>query len=1131
MKDDQESISMSEHKDSPGPTTRELPFQLTAFLGRGGFGAVWAVERAGAGQAAVKLLHRVSAKMRQRFVMEARAVARLLHPNIIRIFDFGELSAPLRAGDDVFEAGSSYLMTALGRANLRTFHALSGEEVRRLLLEMLSALAHAHARGVIHRDIKPANILASTSAGPPWLLADFGTAHALDVEWEDDRRWAGVGTPRYMAPEQIRRQLHRQGPWTDLFALGCMAQELALGRPIHEGFDLPQILSAQLTATPIVLAGIDPDYQAWLSRMTAESPLDRFHSAADAARALRQITVLPAQGAGSEPSTETWTGTLSDLDEAPMVFPVSASRTHRPQPAAPMDVPLTWQEPIPTLAPIGLGVGVLHVRDIGVIGRKTEQQQMWRALRLAAHDRCPRVVLLRGPAGIGKSRLARWLAEQAHEQLGADVISVTATGSGNANTAILSAALRCSGLVGAARDQQLQDQLAQLPALPMATRGAIRTCLTDGADPEDGSALLLALLEERSRARPSILVIDDAHYTTAFSLVEALVEGRGAIVVILAVQDEALAAGPPLPLAVLSRREAVTMLRLSPLSIEAQQSLLRAKVGLEEHEALGLADRTAGNPRYAENLLQAWLAEGRLELGPAGSRIRDLGRETSALPAFAAAWRDRIERVLAALPPHQRHHIERAAVLGVTVGLAEWTHACAPAPLPETLRQHMVSALVWREEDPERVRFVHAQFREALLDRARLGGRLAGHHRAAAAAIEEAGQHAAYRIAHHLLGAGAVDEALKRMPEVTQSQPSWHHGEVLLEGIQYALESADTPEDDVRWGEVGFYRVRFLIIAHRRAEAQALLKRLEADAVLHGWSSLEPQLLLLRARVARRLNLPEEAISANERLRALYLRRGEPAKVADCEASIGRILLEEGRREEALKVLEQARARVGLNGDKLLESLTIAYTRLKRFDEAEEVMSRWEALTETAGNVARLGYVKLERAHMLKWRGDLSGALALFEEAERLLIEAGLTSFSLFARLNQGIVLAHQGDVQRAHRLVTDIINSLPPQMHQSTRSVIYCIRLVTDAALQDWVQWHEDIAYLVQLPEVPDADLAQILESAGHWATQHGRPGEAARVLAVAGEIWRANQYPEHASRVEATLQQLTRPGGHQQQ
>ncbi len=1124
---------MSGHSDEPESATTGLPFQLTALLGRGGFGAVWEVERGVAGRAAVKLLHRVSEKAQQHFFMEARAVARLQHPNIVRIFDFGALSVPLQAGGDVFEAGSSYLMTALGRSSLRAFSAfsaLSGEAVRRLLLEILSALAHAHARGIIHRDIKPANILASTSAGPPWLLADFGTAHALDVEREDDR-WAGVGTPRYMAPEQIRRQLHRQGPWTDLFALGCMAQELALGRPVHDGLDLKAVLSAQLAAAHVALEGIAPDYQAWLLRMLAADPRDRFQSAAAAARALRQVAELPAQGAAGESSDETWT--LSDLELASAPAFVPAAPAPPPRAAAPIDVPVRWQEPMPTLAPTGLGVGVLHVRDIGVPGRQAEQEQMWRALRQTTLDRRPRAILLRGPIGIGKSRLACWLAEQAHEQLGADVISVAAAGLQDVSAAILSAALRCSGLTGLVREQQLQDRLSRLSGLSGASLEGIRACLTDDAS-GDSSPLLLELLEVRSRARPTILVLDDAHHSTAaLALAEALVDGRGAVVVILAVQDEALAAGPPevaAALAALSRREgAVTALDLRPLSLEAQQSLLRAKIGLEEHEALRLADRTAGNPRYAEQLLQAWLADGRLELGPDGSRIKSQGRAASALPAFAAAWGDRIEEVLSPLSPEQRHHVERAAALGMTVERAEWARACAPARLDEAIDRRMEGALVWRREGPERVRFVHAQLQEALLDRARLGRRLAGHHRAAVGAIDADGPHAPYRIAHHLLGAGEVDEALRRMSAVTRSQPSWHQGEVLLEGIQHALESAGTPADDLRWGEAGFYRVRFLIIAHRRTEAQALLKQLEADAVAHGWASLEPQLLLLQARVARRLDQPEEAIDAHERLRALYLRRGEPAKAADCEASIGRILLEEGRREEAMAILEQARARVGLRGDKLLESLAIAYTRLERFDEAEEVMSRWEALSEASGDVSQIGYVKLERAHMLKWRGDLDGALALFEEAERILVGAGLTSFSLFARLNQGVVLAHQGHVQRAHQMLTDIINSLPPQMFQSTRSTITCIRLLTDAALQDWALWEEDIKHLAQLPEVPDTDLAQILEAAGRCAVEHGRLAEAARVLVVSEEVWRANQYPERARRVAELLQQVrsSLPGG----
>ena len=123
------------------------------------------------------------------------------------------------------------------------------------LLQVLRALAYAHARGIIHRDLKPANVLLAVDQGGSRraMLTDFGIAQAFDagaapaIDSADERV---TGTPKFMAPEQITGSWREQGPWTDLYALGCLAYWMVCGRVPHEGSSAYVILKSHLERDP-----------------------------------------------------------------------------------------------------------------------------------------------------------------------------------------------------------------------------------------------------------------------------------------------------------------------------------------------------------------------------------------------------------------------------------------------------------------------------------------------------------------------------------------------------------------------------------------------------------------------------------------------------------------------------------------------------------------------------------------------------------------------------------------------------------------------------------------------------------------------------------------------------------------
>ncbi|MBM4363559.1 MAG: serine/threonine protein kinase, partial [Deltaproteobacteria bacterium] len=216
----------------------ELPkYELLERIGTGGMAMVYrARDRRLGREVAVKLIHphlRESAEVAARFVSEARAVARLRHPNVVEVFDVSDADEPER-----------YLVVELVRGvTLRTLlskhRALPPELGAAIGLELVAALEHAHAEGIVHRDVKPENVLidlAGARSGPapteprgrrPRVkLTDFGIAKLLDAQGVTSTGQV-LGSPAHMAPEQIEGG--DVGPRADVFALGVLLYECMVG--------------------------------------------------------------------------------------------------------------------------------------------------------------------------------------------------------------------------------------------------------------------------------------------------------------------------------------------------------------------------------------------------------------------------------------------------------------------------------------------------------------------------------------------------------------------------------------------------------------------------------------------------------------------------------------------------------------------------------------------------------------------------------------------------------------------------------------------------------------------------------------------------------------------------------------
>ena len=205
-------------------------YRLRDQLGRGGMGIVWRAhdERLGR-EVALKVLHPWVADdedLRARFEREAAALARLEHPNVVRLYDVLE------------DRGQTVLVLELIEGD--GLHALVGgrtlgwDEARRLCAPVAAALAHAHARGVVHRDLTPSNVLVERGTGRV-VVTDFGLARLARGTTTAPVSGVLAGTPEYWAPEQASGA--ETGPATDLYSLGCILFQLISGRLPFEGED------------------------------------------------------------------------------------------------------------------------------------------------------------------------------------------------------------------------------------------------------------------------------------------------------------------------------------------------------------------------------------------------------------------------------------------------------------------------------------------------------------------------------------------------------------------------------------------------------------------------------------------------------------------------------------------------------------------------------------------------------------------------------------------------------------------------------------------------------------------------------------------------------------------------------
>ncbi len=674
------------------------PFRVVSLLGDGGMGSVYLAEHEAFGtRVALKRLRVHHDGAHERFLDEARAVCRLDHPHIARIFDHG------------VQEGSPWFAMELARSSLlaEAEAARSWRGLAPIARQLLDALAHAHSRGIVHRDLKPNNVLVATANDlrPGVKLVDFGIAASSS---KSVRR---AGTPAYMAPEQWSGNLSGVGPWTDLYALGALFWTLVCHKPPVQENEHARIRGRQGRNdldpfTPRIAA--PPGLEGWLRVCLRADPGERFACVADAVMALDAVERVASKASppplplvAPEDAPTVRLDLTLDLDLAPPGPGPPVRVRHRPAPSPLPESFDTAELRIPPAHVAGIGLGALPWRQPPLTGRDQEQQALWGHARATERDGRPRRVRLDGAPGVGRSALGTWLVQQVRTSSGA--MAVACTGAGGLQ-ALVDALLQPFGAPG---DLSGREQgLLRLDTGDEASVAALHA-LDGHEDGPRAAGMVLDLLTAIVRTHTLVVFLDSDQVDSPGlqALVDRWGELPGAALVVLTGLDAPNTA-------------AVHLAPLPPIAVA--QSLL-ALLPLHPSLVRQISDRAAGSPSEVQMLLTR--AAPGLRLGSRGFEL------PHGLPA-----EDR-QGALDSLAPEEASRVELLAHLDPDVPVSLWASVAGRrrTELLELTARLVESGMASMERGVVRLR---PGLRRAAVQSAEASGRSWDHHVAIATVLD-----------------------------------------------------------------------------------------------------------------------------------------------------------------------------------------------------------------------------------------------------------------------------------------------------------------------------------------------------------------------------------------------------------
>ena len=673
-------------------------FELMVLLGRGGMGEVWRARQQLLGRdVALKLLreeYSALAHLRRRFAREARAAARLSHENIASVYDFGQdQSQRMFIAMEYVEGAQLIEAVRVG---------MSVRQVVEVAYQLLDALAHAHARGVVHRDLKPENVIVAGMQLPEKLgtakIVDFGIATLKDEHGH--ARETGhdqvVGTPLYMSPEQASGE-RALGPSTDLYSLGMILYELLSGKHPFESEDSLKVMSDQVnTPVPKLVPreGLTcpPMLEHVIMKALNKEPSQRWESAAKMRAALEPIlmvvrrdemwaalphTIFLSQYEEHDPAAPT-----QQNDAAPVV-----SQAEPDEIDTRFDLPSSRQHAEP--GPPG---ALLSAKYAPFVGRADQRDWLLALAEEVHREGRGKLVVLDGDAGVGKTRLAVWLKETLEERgLFRGHIGVFTRGTGNTLLGLQEVFESIFRTRGKSRERlvdRIELKLTDWGAAPVdeqvnALVEFLRPSLTSeetGQQMQTSQLLatLVHMLEIAAGVLPRLIFIDDLHLAGS-EIVDWLemlaVEfrlRRMPVMLIATVNSEDLGQNRLVAERLRQFNRYVDGIyerrHVGKLSEHEGKQLVRAILPARDDLTEVISERAAGNPLHLVMLLRYLSHEGVLELDERGQwSAPDLSAVRDAVPpGLAELLRVRLEQLdeSSNSPGTLRKIIIRAAILG-----------------------------------------------------------------------------------------------------------------------------------------------------------------------------------------------------------------------------------------------------------------------------------------------------------------------------------------------------------------------------------------------------------------------------------------------------------------------------------
>jgi tetratricopeptide (TPR) repeat protein len=1003
-------------------------YEAVRELGRGGMGVVYLCRDIVTGDRVALKRLRSPEKGETRpeenwwFHQEARAVALLDHPAIVRARDFGQLA----------DGSPFFVMDVLpGRSIHEWMHTthLPWTVIWSAVDQVLAGLAHAHARGVIHGDLKPSNImldLATAGKGPRSFLLDLGLAWLR--EYRHDSRLdgarapevavhSGAGTVGWVAPEQIRRQAALVGPATDLYALGCVMYRVLSGREVFEGNAQDVLRAHKRTAVPLPTLpdGVPAAAGAFVVRLLEKKPWNRYEFAADARRAWMRIR--PPQAA-----------TLEEI--------VQSSPGSRAAPAA-------YSR---SLAP-----GILSLRAPMLVARREEREVLWTAVEdVAAGKSRQELIALIGDAGVGKSRVAEWLCAEVHEhgrmlplrarygRIPTPLDGITAAinahfGLDGADRGAVEQALITRWEVAKDDDDALTWVAATAEWLRPTAPGVLAQLGPSGKRfvldrPELRFVVIKKVLERLSKDRPVLLWLDDLHYASpnTFETLSRLRRDASELplLIVATARSETLATNLDAALRMEAMRAEWSgkVLELKPLGTEDTEALLRTALPLDDGAVRRAVEQSRGNPLFALQLLYAWAGGGYLTLDQGKYKVPERALQGRAITT-AELWDERVR----AIPTELRLSAYAAAALGDDIRGDVLKTLCAALGMdPRDALVALTRAQILLAAGNDQFRWPHALLQEHLLERLQERNDASAIYRLASNALARHPSVGSRRIMKHrvqnLLKAGDDDTAAKLMFDFIRG--SWRRGRDTaatlrdLEMLQGRLRGAHAAEGSL-------WRAEALRYIGQLEEARAEAEKAYKAFALTGDMASEAGALRLLGNIASDLAQPAQGRALVVQALERYEKLGDSAGRAQAEVVLGEIDYLLGDHARGRTTLKRALERCTQVGDVMgraqcLILLALIEETLGAFVRGRELLDR--ARGEFDGIGYRLGLAQCDLAlgHADHRAFDFAGARARalaarasFREVQNPRGEAGCERLLAMIALD-----CDDGDVAGAHARV-----------------------------------------------------------------------------------------------------------------